>query len=360
VRHVRMLGLCLVAVCGLAIVVAASSASAAEPEYGRCVATKGGHYQNNSCTEEAPKSKTGKFKGKYEWKAGAPVGEECVAQKHGEYTNSNCTTKSAKPKKGTFEKLGPKFKGEGGASVLESNYFFCVRGNQKANDNCENSKGELEESEDSTGVQKIECTSETASGELSGTKDAIHVDVVFHGCHYVTFSCENTAVEGEVKVNELEGSLGYINKAKKEVGVVLHPVGGKPFAQFGCAENIDYVTVGESRDEPFESTEGQKTIEEPWYSGGGGDGIISPVTPIDHMAKAFTQVYTVEDKTTPGGLKAPANVPNQFEGGSIELLEDWLTDKEAGLAASNRSAWSPAGEVVTNVNTGEGEIEIKA
>jgi hypothetical protein len=358
VRHLKMIGLCLVAVFALGAVVAAGSATAAEPEWGRCVAAKGGHYKNSNCTEEAA-SKKGKFTGKFEWRAGAPpAAGECVKQKHGEYTNSSCTTKSSKPKKGTFEKIGPKFKGEGGASVLESTFFFCRRGNWKVNGVCENNKGELEESEDSVGPEKIECTSENASGELSGTKEVTHVEVVFHGCHYSSVGCTNTGVEGEVKINELAGALGYISKANKEVGVQLNPVDKPgPFAEFGCAENIDYITVGESRDELLENEFGKAT-EEPWWSGGGGDGIISPVTPVDHMAKAYTQEYKVEYPETSGGRRQPVNVPSHLEGGGTELLENWLTDKNPYQGV--RSAWSPAGEIVTNVNTGEGEVEIKA
>jgi hypothetical protein len=290
-----MLGLCLVAVFALGAVLAAGSASAAEPEWGRCVTAKGGHYANNSCTKEAPiNKKTGKFTGKYEWKAGAPS-EECVAQKHGEYTNSTCTTKSTKPKKGKFEKISPRFKGEGGAGVLDATFFFCVHGDQINNKFCQELAEEEHRAPDSEkyinilNSNKVECTSESAEGELSGTKEVKNIHVAFHGCHFGSFSCQNTqTAEGEVKVNPLVGEIGYISKANKEVGVVLHPAtAGGLFAEFQCG--ADYVQVGAGP-----STWTNKlgtTTEGPWYSGSGNDGIISPVTPVDRMSSTETQEY---------------------------------------------------------------------
>jgi hypothetical protein len=363
-----MLGLCLVAIFALGTVAAAGSASAAEPEWGRCVAAKGGAYKNSSCTETAPvNKKTGKSTGKFEWNPGAPKAGECVKTKDGEYTNSTCTTKSAKPKKGKFEILSPQFKGEGGAGVLFANYVLCVHGNQNVNELCEETKGKESYSKGTiTGISKIECTSENAEGELSGTKSVTNVHVVFHGCHYTSgIKCYNTAVEGEVQVSPLVGELGYISKAKKEVGVVLHPAtAGGAFAEFECNHGALFVSVGAGPDK-WTNRYGT-TTEEPWYSGSGNDGIISPVVPVDKMTSKETQEYKITTRTEEpeAGVKVeiPENVPNRFEGGKLELLESWLGSSEVEplKPEEERFAWGPAGEEVTNVNVGHGEIEIKA
>ena len=69
-RHVRMLGLCLIAMFAVTAV-AASGASAAKftPEWGQCVPTEsgsGGHYGNAGCTAKV-KAYHGQYLGAYEW-----------------------------------------------------------------------------------------------------------------------------------------------------------------------------------------------------------------------------------------------------------------------------------------------------
>ena len=61
-----MLGLCLVAVFAL-VAVAARSASAAEPEWGHCIATKNGIYHRSNCQTVATKHGVPDHKGAYEW-----------------------------------------------------------------------------------------------------------------------------------------------------------------------------------------------------------------------------------------------------------------------------------------------------
>lgn len=69
-RHVRMLGLCLIAMF-IVTAVAASGASASKftPEWGQCVQTEsgsGGHYGNAGCTAKV-KAYHGQFLGAFEW-----------------------------------------------------------------------------------------------------------------------------------------------------------------------------------------------------------------------------------------------------------------------------------------------------
>src|ERR1700728_4705272 len=111
----KIIGACLVAVFALAAV-AVSSASAAEPEWGRCVSAKKGHYKDANCQEKDEKN--GKGKGKFEWVPGAQ--SDCIAQKKGKYKESKCETLDEKngKAKGKYEKTGGgKFAAEGGAGV---------------------------------------------------------------------------------------------------------------------------------------------------------------------------------------------------------------------------------------------------
>ena len=79
---------------------------------------------------------------------------------------------------------------------------------------CEES---YEKGEGYEGQIEIECSKENAIGEVSGKKEVSNVAVKFFDYHHarVTQGCSNTVTEGEVDVNTLHGTLGYINKANK-------------------------------------------------------------------------------------------------------------------------------------------------
>jgi hypothetical protein len=305
VRHVRMLGLCLAAACAI-VAVAATSASAL-PEWGQCFAKKGGKYANSNCTEKA---KAGA--GEFEFRKGTAIAH-----------------------KG--------FTGAGGTGVLNTLLETCKRENQKINEICGG------EETDETIPSYVECESENAKGEASGTKDVSNVQVTFHGCKLLgTASCNNTGKEGEIKVNTLKGTLGYINKSQHEVGVDLTPAKKKaPFAEFACSNGELNVAVGEGPNK-WENSLG-KVTEQPYYSKGGGDAIISPITPVNQMTSSFTQVYTTNTESE--------NIPSKFEGKPIQLLEDYAFGSSSEHV---RSAWSRAGETITNVNTTEEPVMIKA
>ncbi len=306
-RHVRMLGLCLVAVFALAAV-AATSASAGLPEWGQCYAKEGGKYANAGCTEKAKKG-TGTF----EWRKGTQVTES------------------------------RKFHGVGGTGVLTGFYEFCKRGNLAPNPDCYNEETKTyEEKEENFGPIGVECEKETAVGEASGSKEVSKVSVKFVGCKLAGSSpCSNSSVEGEINVNLLKGKLGYISKAKKEVGVLLEPAVKKgEFAKFVCSGFIATVVGVDAN---------TKTEGGPVYTGSGHDGIISPITPVNTMTKEETQVYTINENEE--------NIPSKFEGKPLDLLESYIYNNEQ---PEYRSSWSRAGETITNVNTSETEAEIKA
>lgn len=296
-----MVGLCLVAVLAVAVV-AASSASAKGPEWGQCFAKEGGKYADSGCQTKAKKG-TGTF----EWRKATQI-------THRKFSGGS--EPSSKP-------------------LLTSFIEFCKRGDQNINPFCEG-KEEVQETE----VQ-IECESETNSGEISGKNGIANVVAKFHGCAlFGSAPCENTGTEGEVVVNVLKGTLGYINKSGKEVGVLLEPAAKKGlFAQFSCAGTLT-TEVG--------SAPGTTNEKGYYATKGGGNGIISTITPVNTMASAFTQNFSeVGDE----------NVPSKFEGKPMKVLES-LTYNNG--EPEFRSAWSRAAEVLTNINTGEEEAEIKA
>ena len=304
-RHLKMFGLCLVAVFAVAAF-AAASASAATPEWGQCYEKTGGKYANAGCTTKAKK-------GGYEWRKGSQI-----THRH--------------------------FTGAGGVGILDAALRDCVQGNQYVFSSCE---GKENPAEEETHIQ-VECQTEHATGEASGKDEVRGILVIFYGCVGLgTAPCSNTQHEGEIQVNVLKGKLGYINKTNKEVGVNLNP-GTKhgEFAQFSCLGVISTV-VGEGG---HEKAAGH--TEEPVYAKGGGDGIISPITPVNSMTSSFTQVYTVNEATD-------ENIPSAFQGGKRQLLETYIFAAQEE-PETDRTAWGKSGESITNVNTTEEPVEIKA
>lgn len=350
-KRINMVGLCLAAAFALCACVA-SAAQAAGPEWGRCVAQKDGHYSDSGCTKEDFKEVKGvkKYSGKYEWKAGAPTKVECEAKKHGNYLTSACNTeKEVKGKveehKGSFEKYGPKFTGEGGKGVLAASMYQCLV-------EPEEERARLPRADCIGGNYtivirnlEVECTSEHATGEAVGTDEVANVSVRFNGCLiFGGDACKSAgAAAEEVRTETLKGHLGYIEKAGAKVGVQLEPAVAKgKFTTLECENVEEDVTVGVGN-----ATEGAYYLPE---ANGGNDGIISPITPINAMTPKFTQQYTANANRE--------NIPSHFEGGPNELLETFMITTEE--EPFQTTTWSPSGQEITNVNTVEGEAEIKA
>ena len=302
-----MVGVCLIAVFAIAAV-AASSASAL-PEWGKCVEQAGGKYLDGNCTT---KGKGGTF----EWKKGA-------TQKNVKFTGKNV--------------------GSGG--VLTTLPRVCVyegSGHQLTRAKCAEEGGPEAESTNTSPIT-IECESETNTGEQVGKNKVANISVKFLGCKvFGSAPCSNGPNEGEITVNTLKGELGYINKASKEVGVLLQPVTKKgEFAKFNCAGILGTVVgVGNSKD-------GAQYLPE---SKGGNDGIISPITPVNTMTSNFTQVFTVN-------AELAQNIPSKFENKPFKVLESYTFNIEE---PQKKSQWSAAGEEITNENTAAEEGEIKA
>jgi hypothetical protein len=307
-----MVGLCLVAVFAIASV-AATSASAL-PEWGQCFAKAGGKYADSNCQKKAALGK-----GTFEWRKGTEV-------------------------------VGKHFSGEnlGAGGVLSTELHACegkegkeeglYYGHRVPAKKCVEGGGEV----GPAFTLKVECESESNKGETAGSKEVKNVSITFLGCKlFGSAPCSNGTKEGEIQVNALKGSLGYINKKSKEVGLLLEPViKHGEFAKFNCIGIETVVGVGNSKEGAAYSPE----------TTGGYDGIISPITPVNTMTTAFTQVYTINEKQE--------NIPSHFEGKHIELLEDYIY--AAAHPETEGFMWSRAGEEITNVNHPEEPGEIKA
>jgi hypothetical protein len=312
-----MVGLCLVAVFAIASI-AATSASAL-PEFGKCNEKAGGKYSDSNCTTKASL----KSPGTHEW------------EKENSTWNINQRSFNNNFSQSWTE----------GVAVLSANYMFCYP-SARPHEPC--LPGDEEKSP--LGPTKVECKGVRDNGEMVPTnaKKVQNIHVKFEHCVLLgSAPCGNGGPEGQITTNILKGELGYIKKAApKEVGVLLEPAAKKGlFAAFNCAGFIE-VSVG-----------GATEAEGPAYPPkGGGDGIISPITPINTVGSEVTQVYTYNEETN-------ENIPNKFEGKSLKALESYTWFSENPKFGSR---WVKAGESVTVQNHetceygAECEEEIKA
>jgi hypothetical protein len=175
VRQIRIAGLCLVVACALGAV-AATSAMATAPEYGRCLKkakAEGKGYTSNKCTVAAEGTKA-----KYEWVPGAGK---------------------------------TKFETKGGIGILTA-----VNG------------------------QKVECKTESSAGEFfeGNNKEAGNMTIKFNECVSLGQTCTSPgATAGELVTNDVEALVGWESKAKKKTDIELHPaksVSSGLFIEFEC------------------------------------------------------------------------------------------------------------------------------
>jgi hypothetical protein len=192
-RKLRMIGPCLLvaAVVGL---IGASQASAALPEFGRCLKVEG-------------------------------VKEGNRTHHHGRYKNRTCLTESAGGNSGRYEWFpGP------GAETAEKEY---------------ENPGSLEPATlTTTNGTTIACKNHKAFGELTGEKTETS--------EIILFECENTALHvpcqtllvegkpqeelGKIIFEPMEGTLGYVSQTGKKpvVGWDLKPKLGSLISLFEC------------------------------------------------------------------------------------------------------------------------------
>jgi hypothetical protein len=146
---------------------------------------------------------------------------------------------------------------------------------------------------------KASCKAGTNTGEITGAKTGT-VTLKATGCEAVGLKCTSEgAGEGEIVSKPLSARLGYINKAKKEVGISLESATGGLFVEFKCG--------------PVKVTE--------------SGSVISKITPVNKNVKTFKLLFTQ--------IKGKQK-PNKFEGGPIDVLMTSVAGgppEEAGVAA---------------------------
>jgi hypothetical protein len=342
VRHVRMLGLCLVATLALGAY-AVSSASALE--WGKCekLETATGNYTGPNCTK-AEKAKP-KGTGIYEWRKDAEIAEPVI---EGETSSG---------------------------SILYSSVEHCVIGGESqtiTRQACAERGGEREY----RGTVDVECATERIYGGIDGpnfgTKNGLKgISLTFRGCNLGgVVPCESPGTNeepGKIFVGTLSGKLGWLNKSTKEVGVQLESaVKRGVVAHFTCpgVGIASTIGVGNKKEGTAWTSTGcvgpcpGTTPEEEKH--GGYDGFISRITPVNVMTSTYTQESKVEE---PEGYSY--NIPSSFEGKHIEELENRIYEPNSETGREEigtGSAWDTTGEESTigwSPKFGE-SVEIKA
>ncbi len=171
-ERIRIAGICLVAICALSAVFA-MSASAAAPEYGRCIKkanAEGSGFTSSKCNKAAEGKKA-----KYEWLPG---------------------------------EAKRKFTTSGGAAKLET-----------------------------VGGKIVSCEKESSVGEFSATNTKQETTAVhFSGCKATGLPCTTEGLkEGELETRELTGEVGFESGTKTALELRPGPNAKGLFIAFNCA-----------------------------------------------------------------------------------------------------------------------------
>lgn len=271
-RRLSRTGLCMLAVAAIGAV-ASASASAAAPEYGRCVAIAktrlgSGLFTNSTCTREA----TGRQWRKYEWKPGpgpepgfeweeksiySPKFHQCK-----EAISDEEDAQAWRKKAETAPEPEKKFDIEQ-AEALERAYKqdYELAGVKKGSERAECEKiiedetakapaefqtVPIEVDAKKVPSTEVRCAHVAATGEFSGHKGLADVVITFGECTLRGTACQSPlANEGEIVTSALVGELGIVEvkKGKIKAGIALFAAHeGSPFAVFACGATTFEVT----------------------------------------------------------------------------------------------------------------------
>ncbi len=219
--------------------------------------------------------------------AAEPAFYECAKVTGGKYSKG-CKAEGGKGGYELREGIGAKhaFKGKGGKATLHTP---AVGG-------------------------EVTCASFADKGELTSPTTEGKVVSTFSKCTSLGKSCHSPGAKpGTIVTNPLKGSLGYINKAKDEVGVDLSAETGTVLAEFEC-EGLSIVTTG---------------------------SVIGHQTPVNVFTKTMKSTFVVNSE----GFQDVKS----FEGGPTDVLESTI----------NGSGPFESGQQAEASNKGE-NLEIKA
>jgi IPT/TIG domain/Glycine rich protein len=172
---------------------------------------------------------------------------------------------------------------------------------------------------------QIVCSGEQTSGEYSGSKEVSNVTLTLRGCELKGARCTSAgAGEGEVKLSELEGVLGWNIEEKNAVALDLFALGKAPhLVDLSCGATS--VSIDGS--------------------------ILAPIAPINTMRPAFKLTY----RAAKGKQK-----PEHLEGQANDVLELSLAAgpfEQAGLSIQSTTSTEEAIRY-GNALTGEEALEI--
>jgi hypothetical protein len=259
-RRTRIVGLCLVAVFALTAIMA-SSASAAAPEFGRCL-------------KVTPKALSNFDSGK------------CV-----KLASEDTGTETEKLNKGNFQ------------------WFPGVVKNKFTTKMKEATIATLE----TVGGTKITCTGETSTGEYTGLKTIGKMVAKFTGCETSKIKCNSTGqAAGEIWTAPLGGPIGFetevIPASKDHLANELHSEAGN-VAEFECSglkvvvkgSVLHKITANAMKLTATEKFTASKGKQKPEHFAGGvaKEHILETSTnggPFEQSGQTITSILTNEEK----------------------------------------------------------------
>jgi hypothetical protein len=261
-RRVSMFGLGALMLVAMALV-AATSAAAQAPEYGRCVKkekAEGSGYASSTCAKAA----TGK-RAKYEWLPGPGPAAGFTWEGKSIYSERYRRCQRALSEEGVAreDRQRAETAGEPEAAELIKAAEAHETGSKQAYELAGNPGPALTRAECETLIEgesarapaalqtvpvvlgkkkvstRIACGGVSASGQLSGAKSVAGVTIAFSECAAKGVVCQSPlAAEGEIVSSALAGELGTVKvvKGKAKLGISLAPAEATPFASFDCGE----------------------------------------------------------------------------------------------------------------------------
>lgn len=260
-RRLSKAGIGVIVVLALGAVVA-SAASAAAPEYGRCLlkaSPVGEGFTNSSCTNSTASN------AHYEWIPGPGLDPGFTLAEKSVYS-----AKYRRCQKALFEEeLAKKERSEAAEETIpperKAELIEKAEGHENAaklayeqtkldKNECE-SLVEAESAKAPAVIQveghskasmKVTCGEVSGAGEYSGAKGVANLTITFAECALKGVVCQSSLVgEGEIETSTLSVELGIIKTKEgviKSVGLAISPAEGVPFAEFSCGESTFAVT----------------------------------------------------------------------------------------------------------------------
>jgi hypothetical protein len=238
-RRDRLAGLCVLvalAVCAIG----AASASAAAPEFGRCIKkakAEGSGYSNAGCTTAVGSG------AKFEWSSGpGPKAHFTVKARFVASTKTKrCFVWNEEVELGNTKHAEELLKKWG---YTEEECLKTIKENS----------GEGEGKEpvvlQPISGERVECSGLSASGEYTSAKTVGAVSSTFTGCEVAdtSITCQSGATAGEITTSTLDGELGFEKQESPPTSSVpaidLFPASGTVVAEFNCGGFASVVVTG--------------------------------------------------------------------------------------------------------------------